>query len=130
MNDDGLTDQEKAILDFEGTGFWIHQGAKEDEIRRRFDLSATRYYQRLLALIRRDEALIYAPVTVKRLRRLSRSGGGGGGPPPRGGGPKLPRSPPAARSSMCACQKAAPAATTCPPRNCRTAPPGTTAPAA
>lgn len=68
-----LTDTEREMLDFEST-WWKHQGAKEDEIRRRFDVSATRYYQRLVALIRRPEAEVYAPVTVRRLRRLYKIG--------------------------------------------------------
>lgn len=69
MTGDTLTDVEREMLDFEGI-WWKQQGAKEDEIRRRFDVTATRYYQRLIALVRRDDALAYAPVTVKRLRRL------------------------------------------------------------
>lgn len=64
-----LSDRDREILDFEG-GWWKYQGAKEDEVRRRFDLSATRYYQIVNALIDRSEALAYAPTTVKRLRRL------------------------------------------------------------
>ena len=70
---DALTETERKMLDFETT-WWQHQGAKEDEIRRRFDVTATRYYQRLIALIGRHEALAYAPVTVKRLRRLYKVG--------------------------------------------------------
>jgi hypothetical protein len=67
MND--LTDCEKAILDFEGT-WWKYAGAKEQEIRERFEISATRYYQILNALVDRPEARVYAPVTVKRLLRI------------------------------------------------------------
>jgi len=65
-----LTDREREILDFEGGPHWVYAGAKEDEIRRRFDLSPTRYHQVLNALIDRPDALTYAPVTVKRLLRL------------------------------------------------------------
>lgn len=65
-----LSDRDKAILSFESGPHWRYQGAKEDEIRRRFDLSATRYAQILNALIQRPEALVYAPVTVRRLLRL------------------------------------------------------------
>lgn len=68
MND--LTDHERAILDFEGGPHWTYQGAREDEIRRRFGLSPTRYHQQLNALLDRPEALAYAPTTVKRLLRL------------------------------------------------------------
>lgn len=65
-----LTEREQQILDFEGGPHWRYAGAKEQEIRNRFDLSATRYYQVLNALLERPEALAYAPMTVKRLRRL------------------------------------------------------------
>lgn len=65
-----LTDRDRAILDFEAGPHWRYAGAKEQEIRRQFDLSATRYYQLLNALLDRPEALTYAPMTVKRLRRL------------------------------------------------------------
>lgn len=64
-----LTDHELAILDLEGT-WWRYPGAKETEIRARFDLSATRYYQQVNALIDRPEAMAHAPMLVKRLRRL------------------------------------------------------------
>lgn len=64
-----LTDEEKRLLDFEGQ-WWIYMGAKEDEIRRRFGISATRYAQLINALIDRPAALAYAPVTVKRLCRI------------------------------------------------------------
>lgn len=68
-----LSDRDRLILDFEGGVHWNYAGAKEDEIRRRFDLSGTRYYQMLNALLDRPEALAYAPMTVKRLRRLRRN---------------------------------------------------------
>lgn len=64
-----LSDREKAILDFEAQR-WNTLGAKEDAIRQHFDVSATRYFQQVNALIDKPEALVYAPVTVKRLRRL------------------------------------------------------------
>jgi hypothetical protein len=68
-----LTDSEREMLDFEAT-FWLHRGAKHAAIRELFGVSATRYYQRLIALVTRDEALAYAPMTVHRLRRLYRVG--------------------------------------------------------
>lgn len=64
-----LTDRDRAMLAFEGQ-WWHHAGAKEDAIRREFDLSPTRYYQILTALIDRDEALAVEPMVVKRLRRV------------------------------------------------------------
>lgn len=64
-----LTDRERAMLELERT-WWKFAGAKEQEIRARFDLSSTRYYQVLNALLERQEALAYDPLLVKRLRRL------------------------------------------------------------
>ena len=65
----GLTDREREILAFERQ-WWKYAGAKETAIRDLFDLSATRYYQTLNALIDRPEALVHDPMLVKRLRRL------------------------------------------------------------
>lgn len=64
-----LTGTQRAMLDFEG-GWWRYPGAKEQEIRKRFGVSATRYYQQLNALIDDPAAAKYAPMVVKRLRRL------------------------------------------------------------
>jgi hypothetical protein len=65
----GLTEREQAILGFERQ-WWKYAGAKEQAIRELFDMSATRYYQVLNALIDRPEALAADPMLVKRLRRL------------------------------------------------------------
>ena len=64
-----LTEREVAMLELERT-WWKYAGAKEAEIRARFDVSATRYYQVLNALLEREEALAHDPLLVKRLRRL------------------------------------------------------------
>ena len=64
-----LTELETKILDFEGQ-WWKFAGAKESAIKELFDLSAPRYYQLLNDLIDRDDALMAAPMLVKRLRRL------------------------------------------------------------
>jgi hypothetical protein len=64
-----LTDRERAILAFERQ-WWKYAGAKEQAIRDLFDMSATRYYQVVNALIDRPEALVHDPMLVKRLRRL------------------------------------------------------------
>jgi hypothetical protein len=64
-----LSDREIEILAFERQ-WWKYAGAKETAIRDLFDLSATRYYQTLNALIDRPEALVHDPMLVKRLRRL------------------------------------------------------------
>ena len=65
----GLSDLESRILDFEGS-WWRYAGAKESAIKELFDVSAARYYQLLNDLIDRDDALMAAPMLVKRLRRL------------------------------------------------------------
>jgi len=70
--EDALTDRERAVLDFENQ-WWRHAGAKEQAIRDTFDLSPTRYYQLVNALLDRPAALAYDPVLVKRLRRLRAS---------------------------------------------------------
>ena len=64
-----LSDLESRILEFEGT-WWKFAGAKESAIKELFDLSAPRYYQLLNDLIDREDALVAAPMLVKRLRRL------------------------------------------------------------
>jgi hypothetical protein len=50
--------------------WWKYAGAKEHAVREQFDMSATRYYQVLNALIDQPEAMAYDPLLVKRLRRL------------------------------------------------------------
>jgi hypothetical protein len=67
-----LTDRDREILTFERQ-WWKYAGAKEQAIRELFDMSATRYYQVLNALLDRPEALAADPMLVKRLRRLRTS---------------------------------------------------------
>lgn len=66
--DTGLSHEQAAILDFE-KNWWSLAGSKESEIRERFDLSPTRYYQLLNSLIDSPEALQHDPLLVKRLLR-------------------------------------------------------------
>lgn len=61
--------RERAVLDFERRR-WKHPGAKEQAIRDTFDVSATRYYQILNALLDDPAALAHAPALVGRLRRI------------------------------------------------------------
>ncbi|GGP35146.1 hypothetical protein GCM10010185_02420 [Saccharothrix coeruleofusca] len=70
--DDGLDDRERQILAFERQ-WWKYAGAKEQAIRELFDMSATRYYQLLNAVVDKEAALAVDPMLVKRLRRI-RSG--------------------------------------------------------
>jgi len=64
-----LSERDKGILDFERQ-WWKFAGAKESAVREKFDMSSTRYYQVLNALIDRPEALAHDPLLVRRLRRL------------------------------------------------------------
>ncbi|WP_181312591.1 DUF3263 domain-containing protein [Nocardioides campestrisoli] len=65
----GLSDRDREILEFE-RHWWKYAGAKEQAVREKFDMSSTRYYQVLNALIDRQEALEADPLLVRRLRRL------------------------------------------------------------
>ena len=69
---DGLTRRDREILAFERQ-WWKYAGAKEQAIRELFDMSATRYYQVLNALIDNPAAMAADPMLVKRLRRLRAS---------------------------------------------------------
>ena len=67
-----LSRLELEILAFERQ-WWKYAGAKEQAVRELFDLSATRYYQILNAILEKPDAMAADPLLVKRLRRL-RSG--------------------------------------------------------
>jgi uncharacterized protein DUF3263 len=69
---DELRLREREILAFESQ-WWKYAGAKEQAIRELFDMSATRYYQVLNALIDKPAAMAADPMLVKRLRRLRSS---------------------------------------------------------
>lgn len=66
---DSLTAQERAILDLEQQ-WWATAAEKEDAVRAN-GFTPTRYYQLLNQLIATERALVYAPVTVNRLKRMS-----------------------------------------------------------
>jgi hypothetical protein len=68
----GLSERDAAMLDFERQ-WWKYAGAKEQAVREKFDMSSTRYYQVLNALIDKPEALEADPLLVRRLRRLRAS---------------------------------------------------------
>jgi hypothetical protein len=68
----GLSERDREVLSFERQ-WWKYAGAKEQAIRELFDMSATRYYQVLNALIDRQDALEFDPMLVKRLRRMRAS---------------------------------------------------------
>ncbi len=64
-----LSARDQAILDFERQ-WWKYAGAKEQAVRDQFQMSSTRYYQVLNALIDSPSALAHDPLLVRRLRRL------------------------------------------------------------
>ena len=64
-----LSNRDREIIAFERQ-WWKYAGAKEQAVRELFDMSATRYYQVLNALIDNSIALEADPMLIKRLRRL------------------------------------------------------------
>lgn len=64
-----LSERDREILALERV-WWQYTGTKEQAIREKFDMSTTRYYQVLNALIDREDSLAFDPLLVKRLRRL------------------------------------------------------------
>ena len=63
-----LTQRDRDILDFERS-WWTVTAPKDVQIRERFELSATRYYQLLGELLDDAEAMAYDPLVVRRLQR-------------------------------------------------------------
>jgi hypothetical protein len=64
-----LDPRSKEILDFEREA-WKLSVTKERAIRERFGFSPSRYHQVLHRIIDRQEALVYDPMLVRRLRRV------------------------------------------------------------
>jgi hypothetical protein len=64
-----LSTEERAVLDFEGS-WWLQPGPKDQAIESSLGLTAAGYYEVLLALIDRPEAMHHDPLTVKRVRTL------------------------------------------------------------
>lgn len=64
-----LSDRDQQILDLEAQ-HWRYSGTKEAAIGRQLAMTATRYYQRLNALLDDPAAVAYAPIVVNRLRRI------------------------------------------------------------
>ena len=64
-----LSTRDREIIAFERQ-WWKYAGAKEQAVRELFDMSATRYYQVLNALIDNPAALQADPMLIKRLSRL------------------------------------------------------------
>jgi hypothetical protein len=68
-----LTDLDVAVLDLE-RAFWLYPGEKEAAIRARVDMTAVAFYQRLNAMLDRQDVLAHDPLLVKRLRRRREHG--------------------------------------------------------
>lgn len=66
-----VSERDREVLDFENS-WWLYPGPKDRAIREYLGMSATRYYQRLRRLIDETEALEYAPLTIRRLRKMRR----------------------------------------------------------
>jgi hypothetical protein len=64
----GLSERDLSVLAVERRD-WAGPGMKERAIREQLDMSPTRYYQLLNALLDDPRALARDPVTVNRLRR-------------------------------------------------------------
>lgn len=64
-----LSERDIAMLDFERQ-WWRFAGSKDEAIRAKFDMNATRYFQLLNTLLDSSAALEHDPLLVKRLRRL------------------------------------------------------------
>ncbi len=64
-----LTTEERAVLDFEGS-WWLEPGPKDQAIEFSLGLTAADYYDALLTLIERPEAMQHDPLTVRRVRSL------------------------------------------------------------
>lgn len=69
MTAEEFSDRDREILEFERLR-WRHVGTKEAAVLDKFDMSLTRYYQVLGAIIERPEALAYDAQLVNRLLRL------------------------------------------------------------
>jgi hypothetical protein len=59
---------ERSLIDFERE-WWLAAKKKNIEIRARFDMASSSYYRALNAVIARDEAMAYDPLTVRRVRK-------------------------------------------------------------
>ena len=66
-----MSERDREVLDFEGS-WWLFPGPKDRAIREYLEMSAARYYEAVRRLIDDDDALAYAPMAVRRLRRMRR----------------------------------------------------------
>ncbi|HET6151608.1 MAG TPA: DUF3263 domain-containing protein [Marmoricola sp.] len=64
----GLTDEQRAILDFERQ-WWRYAGGKAVEIEEHLSMTPTQYYAALNEILDHPEALEHDPTLVRRLQR-------------------------------------------------------------
>lgn len=64
-----LSERDREILAFERE-WWQHVGSKEIQVRERFGVSATRYYQMLNRILESPAAMAEDPMLVRRLQRM------------------------------------------------------------
>ncbi|QDK02253.1 helix-turn-helix DNA binding protein [Gordonia phage Samba] len=64
-----MTDDDRALLDF-AAHRWNYAGNQAEAVRTEFDMTVTRYWQRVNNLLDDPEAIAHAPMLVNRLRRL------------------------------------------------------------
>ena len=64
-----LSIEEKAVLEFESS-WWLQAGPKDQAIEFSLGLTAAGYYEALLELVERAEAMRLDPLTVKRVLSL------------------------------------------------------------
>lgn len=64
-----MTKTQRAILDFE-TQWWAYAGRKDAAIREVLGMDSARYYELLYLLLDEPEAMMQAPATIHRYRRL------------------------------------------------------------
>jgi hypothetical protein len=67
-----LSERDQRVLDFEGS-WWLYPEPKDRAVSEYLGMSATRYYQVLRRLADEPAALAYAPLTVRRMRRIRRN---------------------------------------------------------
>jgi hypothetical protein len=63
-----LSERDRSVLEFEQS-WWTQPGSKEQAIRTRLGMSATRYRRLLAALVDSEEAEQVDPLVIRRLRR-------------------------------------------------------------
>ncbi|UVF60314.1 helix-turn-helix DNA binding domain protein [Gordonia phage Murp] len=64
-----MTETDRALLDF-AAHRWNYAGNQAEAIRAEFDMTVTRFWQRVNNLLDDPAALEHAPALVNRLRRI------------------------------------------------------------